>query len=257
MIYYFFIFLVGISIGSFLNVVIYRVPNNLSVVKGRSFCPKCKKMIKWYENIPVLSYIFLKGRCSNCKEKISFRYTLVELITGIAYILIYIFYPNFCIEFFLNLLFITLLIPIIFIDYEHKLIFDRFNISILLLGIICLFFTKNLVNDIDFKERIFGALFGGGFLFLVGTIGSKILKKEALGLGDVKLLFACGFYLGFKLIFLALMLGCFILLITQAIKTILKIKREEEIPFGPFLCYGMFISLLFGNELINWYLNLF
>lgn len=249
--------ILGLLIGSFTNVIIYRTPIGLSIVKPNSRCGHCETEIKPYDNIPVLSYIFLKGKCRTCKTKISFRYPFVELLTGILYMLAYLWF-GLTFDFLLSMIFITTGISIIFIDLDHKIILDRFNLIILGLGvakIIELFINQDTTGVVLKLIGMFAAL---TIFLLIRRVGFLVYKKEALGFGDVKLMAAAGLYLGIGNILLTILFSSVIAsIVILSLINMKKIKKEAEIPFAPFLVIGMFIALAFGNQLIQWYTSLF
>jgi leader peptidase (prepilin peptidase) / N-methyltransferase len=275
-----FIFLLGAIIGSFLNVVIYRVPNEESIVFPNSACPKCKNPIQFYDNIPVLSWLILGGKCRKCKNPISIQYPSVELLTGIIYTLVawqigFTPYLPVC------LIFVTAIIPLIFIDAEHQILPNVITYPLLVFALLVriifpIFFTAEYFTDIRFAPisflqgyplwfvslagAIFGGLLGGGSLWLVGEIWKRLRGlDEAMGLGDVKMMFAVGALLGWRLTFLTIFVGAF----TGAIAGIFVMIKDKEngmqakIPFGIFLGIGSIVALLFGDKIIEWYLVTF
>jgi Type II secretory pathway, prepilin signal peptidase PulO and related peptidases len=190
--------LFGLVIGSFLNVVIYRLPNNMNIAFPASHCPSCGNQLKWYHNIPVLSYIFLGGKCAYCKKPISPRYMMVELLNCILWILCYLkFGQN--IFALLSMLFCSLMICVIYIDLEHMIIPDSINIAIAVVGILAIIFGNGQLNAI-WWERLIGGF--GMFLLSFGILAlfRVILKKDAIGGGDIKFLGAVGLFLGWKLV---------------------------------------------------------
>ncbi len=244
----------GLLIGSFLNVVIYRVPRSMSVAFPPSHCPNCDAKIKWYDNIPVLSYIILGGKCRNCKEKISIRYTLVELLNTALWLLCWFRFWKVNLLFaFISMIASSVLISVFFIDLENKIIPDRFNVIILVLGVVACFCKDGVL----WYERLIG-LGVGLAIFLLFYYGSiLILKKEGLGFGDVKFVAVCGLLLGFKNVLLAItvaaILGSVILVTVSLIK---KKDKDFEFPFAPFLAVGVFVAMTYGNVIIEWYLRL-
>ncbi len=245
------VFLLGLIVGSFLNVVIYRMPRGLSVVKPRSYCTKCGHKIRWYENIPVLSYIFLRGKCSSCGEKISVRYPLIEILTGLAAVAAYLKW-GLTVDFIFNFLFLSLLIAITFIDIDFKIIPDELNLVGFFLGIVYSFFR----HDFSVFDAFLGAVVGAGFLFLIGYLYFKFKGIEGLGFGDVKLMAFIGTYLGWFgslfTIFFGSLLGAIVGITVAYIKGE-KNKNRYEIPFGPFLATGAAIYLFFGERIREWY----
>ncbi|OQA66723.1 MAG: hypothetical protein BWY36_00854 [Candidatus Diapherotrites archaeon ADurb.Bin253] len=257
--------IIGLCVGSFLNVVIYRVPLGMSLAKPSSHCPNCQYKLKWYDNIPVISYIILKGKCRSCKKNISIRYTIVEVVTMLLWLCAVLrFIDDSYIFTIIAMLAIVAFIAVFFIDLEHQIIPDRFNIMILLLGVIAIvsniFFKDNslLIDTIPWQQRLAGLVFGGLF-FLIFHYGSiLILKKEALGFGDVKLVAACGLLLGIYNLFIAILVSSIIasvvLLIVRKKK---NDKKDTEYPFAPFLIFGMTFAMFFGSYIVNWYISLF
>ena len=276
---YIFIFAFGAIVGSFLNVVIHRVPNEESVVFPNSACPKCKQPIKPYDNLPILSWLILGGKCRNCKEKISPRYPAVEFLTATIFVLVFwqigfnLFLPA-C------LIFAAAMIALIFIDAEHMILPNVITYPLLLFALLMrlifpLFISAEYFTDlksapltyfqsypiwlVSLIGAVFGGLLGGGSLWLVGEIWKRLRGVDAMGLGDVKMMFAVGAFLGWKLTFLSIFLGAF----TGAIAGIFVIYTQKEkdfqaqIPFGIFLGLGSIIALLFGDQMISWYLGTF
>jgi leader peptidase (prepilin peptidase)/N-methyltransferase len=234
-----FFFILGTFFGSFANVVIRRLPYGNSIVKPDSHCPKCLIPIKWKDNLPVISFLFLGGNCRNCKTKISFEYPVVELLTGIYFLTAYSYF--WLSSFFFISLFLGLsLIIISFIDLHLRIIPDILTISLLFFGLATSFF--NPVVNFSFLNSLSGALFGGVFLYLVAFFGAKFYKKEVMGGGDVNLLAAGGSFLGVQNIFLALLIACFIGGITGLFLILIgKKKKSDFIPFGPFISISILI----------------
>ncbi len=276
---YIFVFMFGAIVGSFLNVVIHRVPNEESIVFPNSACPKCKNPIKAYDNFPILSWLILGGKCRNCKEKISARYPAVELLTALMFLLTYwaigfnAFLP-------VCLIFVATMISLIFIDAENMILPDVINFPLLGLALLVrvlypIFFGAEHFTDLRYAPlvslqtqplwlvsllgAVFGGLVGGGFLWLVGEIWKRLRGVEAMGLGDVKMMFAVGALLGWRLTILTIFLGAF----SGAIIGIFLISRQKDknmqtmIPFGIFLGIGSIVALLFGEQIIGWYLRTF
>jgi len=257
--------IIGLCVGSFLNVLIYRVPLEMSIVKPGSHCPKCQYKLKWYDNIPVISYLILRGKCRSCKEPISIRYTIVEVVTMLLWLAVVLRFINESYIFTgIAMLAIVAFIAIFFIDLEHQIIPDRFNVMILLLGVVALIanlvFKDNvLLNDgIPWEQRVGGLIFGGLFLLIFRYGSILILKREALGFGDVKLVAACGLLLGIYNLFLAILVSSVIASIVLLI--VIKKKKDKkntEYPFAPFLIFGMTFAMFFGTYIIDWYISLF
>ncbi len=245
-----FAFLFGTAIGSFLNVVMYRLPQGISIVKPNSFCPACKKPIVWYENIPLVSYILLKGKCSNCRKPISIRYFLVELITGLIFL--YLFVQNqLSLSFLFYAYFFSVLIAISGIDFEHQVIPDILSMPGILIGLIF-----HLTQG-SFLPSLIGAAFGGGLILLIRTLGGWVYKKEVMGLGDVYLTAMIGAFVGFPIIIPAIFIGALIgavLGIVYVIST--RQSRESPIPFGPFLSLGGMFVIIFKPQVIQFFATL-
>ena len=260
-------FAFGLIIGSFLNVTIYRIPRGESLFSPGSHCPKCNAPIKWYDNIPVLSYCLLRGVCRNCKAKISSRYPLVELLTGSLFALFYFTY--FILDkkplgvLVIHLILVSALISASFIDIDHQIIPDRITIGGILIGPVVSLLYPELHNGIIFKsahfaslaDSIAGIFVGGGFILIAGLVGKFILKKEAMGFGDVKLMSMVGAFIGWKLALFANLIAPIFGSIV-GVPMLLKTKeRFKRIPYGPFLSFGTLVAMLLGNWLITSYLN--
>ena len=246
--------LVGLAVGSFLNVVIYRLPNNMSMVSPGSHCTTCDYSLKWYDNIPVLSYLILGGKCRKCKQPISPRYMIVELINALLWVAsVYFFWEKNPVYAVISAIVLSCLVCVFFIDLEHMLIFNRFVIIIAVLGAVAIHFDRYTAW---YDHLIGAAAFGGGFLLIYyGSL--LILKREGIGFGDVKLAFAAGLLLGWQRMLLALLISSvsasIILIIVKRIK---NDENGKEYPFGPFISVGVAIALLVGAPIITWYLSL-
>ena len=252
-----FIFIIGLVIGSFLNVCIYRLPCKESILYPPSHCLKCGNPIKWFDNIPLISYLLLKGRCRSCREPISFQYPLVEVMTGFLFLFAFLHYSlnSFIIPIFpllKDLILISFLIPIFFIDLKYQIIPNSLSYPLIISGIILSFPQRAL-----FSSAI-GIGIGGGILFLIYFIGSYFLKEESMGIGDIKLSIGIGAFLGGEKTLLFLFLSFIIGGIFAAIFLLLHLKKKRErIPFAPFLAISALISIFFGDKLIYLYLNSF
>ena len=247
----------GLCVGSFLNVVIYRVPEGMSLATPSSHCTSCGYNLRWYDNIPILSYLILGGKCRKCKTHISIRYTLVEIANMILWVVAAILFWKESTESIvyacMAMLAISVLICIFFIDLEHMLIFNRFTISIVVLGLVAMFFD----DYTSIWDHVIGGA-SGGLLFVGLYFGAiLVLKKEGFGWGDVKLVAAAGLLLGWQKLILAMLiasiLGSIVLLI---VKLVNKDENGKEYPFAPFIVVGIMTALLFGTPIITWYLNL-
>jgi len=244
--------LFGAMVGSFLNVCIFRLPKEESIIWPGSHCPHCNKPIKFYDNIPLISYLLLWGKCRYCKKTISFQYPLVEGITALCSLWLFIkFGPSLSYLFFFA--FVAALIVITVIDLYHQIIPDVISLPGIGVGII----ASLILPKITFFNSLIGVLLGGGSLFIVGTLYQWFFKREGMGGGDVKLLAMIGAFLGWKAVILTILLSSLIGSITGIIIMVLKGKDfKYAIPFGPFLSLGAVISLFYGEEIIRWYLYL-
>jgi len=242
--------ILGAMVGSFLNVCIYRLPKEESIIWPRSHCPTCKKMIRFYDNIPLISYLLLRGRCRYCKGPISLQYPLVEGITALSSLFLIIkFGPSLSYLFYFA--FVAALIAITVIDLYHQIIPDGISLPGIGVGLL----ASLVIPQITFFNSLMGILLGGGSLFLVATLYEWIFKREGMGGGDVKLLAMIGAFLGWKAVILTILLSSLIGSITGILIMILKGKDfKYAIPFGPFLSMGAVIALFYGENLIRWYL---
>jgi leader peptidase (prepilin peptidase)/N-methyltransferase len=244
-----FIFVIGLVVGSFLNVCIYRIPRHKSVAHPRSFCPQCLTPIQPYDNIPVLSYMLLGGKCRKCKKKISWQYPMVELLTGILFLLLFL---KFSLSMVLlkYIIFFALLIIASFTDLSHRIIPNVISIPGIIVGFI--------LNSNNFVNALLGALIGAGILWIFRQVGLLIKRQEMMGWGDIKMAGMIGAFLGISNGLLALFIGVFFGVVLWSILIALKIKtRKDYIPFGTFLAVGSVIATFFGPAMINWYLKLF
>lgn len=255
-------FVFGSCVGSFLNVVIYRLPIGKSVLNPRrSFCPHCKAGIAWYDNIPILSYLLLGRKCRHCKLPISARYCLVEALTAVLFCLVlhrFGMSPA-------TLIYWTLtagLIAITFVDIDHFIIPDSISLGLLPFGLLCsivaLFYGPIegilVSNPI---EALIGLVVGWSVLDIIGEYASVFLKRDAMGRGDVKLMGMVGTFLGWKLTLAAIPVSALVGLLFYLPKVLTrKIGRFQEIPYGPYLAVSSFFMMLYGDKWINWYLTL-
>lgn len=248
----FLVFVFGICIGSFLNVCIYRLPESKSIVHPRSMCPSCGTLIRFYDNIPIFSYLALRGKCRHCAAHISFRYPVVEFISGIFAVGVFLKY-GMGLETLIYYTFIATLLVITFIDIDHQIIPDVITLP----GIPIFFAASFALPKIILVESILGILIGGGSLFLVAWLYHLLTRKEGMGGGDIKLLAMMGAIVGWKgvlfTIFVASAIGTLagMLIIIKSGKTM-----KLAVPFGPFLAIGGIAYILIGPQLIAWYFNL-
>ncbi len=244
--YFFFVFVFGLIVGSFLNVCIYRLPKGIFFKKQFSFCTHCEKRIRWFDNIPLLSYIFLKGKCRYCQKKISFIYPLVELLTGSGFLLFYLKW-GLTAYFFIGCLFLSLLIVATWTDFKERIIPDEISLGGLALGFILSIFFPFLHESsfigYSVLDSFLGILIGGGSLYITGILGALVLKKEAMGGGDVKLLAMIGAFWGWKLSLFTFFLAPCLAIIPGICQLIFK--KEHTLPYGPFLAFTSLVALLF------------
>lgn len=258
-------FIFGSIIGSFLNVCIVRMPHEKSVVKPRSHCVHCLKTVAWYDNIPFLSYLILGGKCRHCKTKISPRYLLVELLTGIIFVA---FYQYFGLSLVLlpYLFMVCCFIIATFVDFNHRIIPDEVSVGGMCAGLIFSLLIPQLHQIISTSESHFliahvkslgfsflGALVGGGLIYAMGMLGDFLFKKESMGGGDVKLLAMIGAFLGWKYALLTFFIAPFFGAIFGVIE---KIRTKDTvIAYGPFLIAGALICLFKGEMILGWVMN--
>lgn len=254
-----FIFLFGLIVGSFLNVCIYRIPlPDVSIHSPRrSFCPECHETINFYDNIPILSYLLLWGKCRYCKAKISLIYPLVELATGILFSLVF-YHFGLTLEFLLALAFIAVLLPISVIDARHYIIPNVIIVTGLILGgvIVCAI-TYQRADVWYLLTRFIGAVAGGLVLWLIAVIGSAVLRKKAMGGGDIKLMALIGLFLGaWPELVMVLAFSAFSgAIVGSALIISGRKSRQSPIPYGPFLAGAAVLVLLWGDRLWSTYLR--
>jgi leader peptidase (prepilin peptidase)/N-methyltransferase len=245
------IFLWGLCIGSFLNVCIFRIPAAQSIVRPRSACPQCQTPIRFYDNIPILSYMWLKGRCRDCGQKIALRYPLVELLTGCLAWGTY-FKFGLTVTGLIYFAFIAALVVITFIDLDHRIIPDFITLP----GIPLFLAASMVIPTITLLESIVGVLAGGGSLLAVAWTYKMITHKDGMGGGDIKLLAMIGALLGWQGVLLTIF-------VASAVGTLagfahmIQVRQKNmklAIPFGPFLAIGALVYIFWGERLIRWYI---
>lgn len=237
--------LYGIIIGSFVNVLILRVPIKESVTLTRSHCMNCGHVLSWHELIPLFSYVFLGGKCRHCKTRISIQYPIVEALNGILYVIVYLA-CGINIEAVLYCLCASALLALSVIDWRTREIPVGFNIFIFILGLIRLF--TDLSN---WHQYVIGLFAVSGFLFLLMIF----TKGKAMGGGDIKLMAATGLLLGWQLIIVAFLVGCIVGSVIHL--TLMAIKKVgRELAFGPYLSAGVFLAMIWGEQLVSWYLSM-
>ncbi|HOJ76996.1 MAG TPA: prepilin peptidase [Bacillota bacterium] len=238
---YIFTFIIGLVIGSFLNVCIYRIPRNKSIVFPPSGCTKCGHRLQWWELIPVLSFLILRGRCKECREPVSWRYPVVEILTGLLFLISYLLW-GMAWETLIAILFISFIIPISFIDLEFQIIPDKISLLGIIVGL--------LLNYQNIIDRSIGIVVGFGIIFLI-----ILLSRGGMGMGDAKLMAMFGAFWGWKVVLYSLFIGSIFgtviglyLIITK------KITRKTPIPFGPYLCMGALMAISIQDYIIRWWL---
>ena len=268
-----FSFLFGIVIGSFLNVCIHRLPRGESVVTPRSHCPNCQRQIADYDNVPLVSYLLLGGKCRYCKVRISPIYFLIELTTGLLFVLCYYMFglgP----EFYREAVFGSLLIVLVVTDWQERILPDRINFPGMIFGLV--FSLTVPIGDgaaswlasraglhlplaaASFLDGVLGAIVGGGLLFALGELYFRLRHKEGMGLGDVKMMAMVGCFLGPKLTLLTILLGSLggsvlgLLMIA-----VMRKGSDFELPFGTFLGLAAFFASLWGWPILDWYRGFF
>lgn len=243
---YIMIFLIGISIGSFLNVCIYRIPKKEDIVFERSHCMSCGNVLKWYELIPLFSFLVQGGKCRNCKTKLSVQYPLIELLNGLIYVWIFMtkeFQP----ESILFCICASVLIVISVIDWRTYEIPFGCNIVIGILGIV-----RVILDLAHWYDYVIGFFAVSGLFLIIYWI----TKGRGIGGGDIKLMAAAGLLLGWQNILLALMIGSIAGSVIHL--TLMKVQGKDRVlAFGPYLAFGIFTAMLYGNEIITWYLGMF
>jgi leader peptidase (prepilin peptidase)/N-methyltransferase len=269
-----FVFAFGLIIGSFLNVCISRLPHGQSVVRPPSRCPKCQAPIQPYDNIPVLSYLLLGGKCRNCKARISPVYPAVELLTALLFLACYLVFGN-SVAAAKWAAFSALLVVLVFTDWRERLLPDAVNFAGLALGLLLSFFTPvgdgsalwlaNRIFDfpppvpiLSFADAVIGALAGAGILWLFGEGYFRLRGREGMGFGDVKMMLMAGAFLGFRRTILTILAGSLLGAFLGGGFMLLSRKGSEyELPFGSFLGIAALLVVFFGTPLLNWYQSLF
>ncbi|MCL2761126.1 MAG: prepilin peptidase [Desulfuromonadales bacterium] len=249
--FYIFAFIFGAVVGSFLNVCIYRIPEKKSIVSPPSACPKCGNYIRWYDNIPVISFLILRGKCRFCKAPVSWRYPLIEALNGILTLLLFVKF-GLSITFVAYFILSSALVTISFIDFDHQIIPDEISLSGIVIGFIFSFFIPGL----GWLNSLLGILIGGGILLAVAYGYQFLTGKDGMGGGDIKLLAMLGAFLGWKavlfIIFSSSLVGAVVGIIIMIVQ---KKDRKLAIPFGPYLALGALLYVFFGETVIAWYMS--
>jgi leader peptidase (prepilin peptidase)/N-methyltransferase len=245
-------FILGCIWGSFSNVCIYRLPQNISVSKGRSYCLSCQKQIRWYDNIPLISYIILMAKCRDCSAKIDFKYFLVELISGLNFLIIFYFF-GISLESLLLIILSIFFLIIYFIDLKHFIIPNELTYPLIVLGFGKTFLTnQNYFIFPDYLNSIIGGVAGYTIIWLIIFFYKKLKNIEGMGLGDAKLLAAMGFWFGWICLPFILFFSSLIALITNVPSLLNKTKDlQTKIPFGPYIILGCIVYLLLFEKIIK------
>ena len=269
-----FSFAMGACIASFLNVVIWRVPRGESIVSPPSHCPKCNAAIRWYQNVPILSWLALRGKCANCKAPISPRYVLVETLGGVLFLAAFWRYGLYsplwaaAVHLLVAWIWLSLMIVGSMIDFDHKLLPDFVTVGGMILGLffhglvgIAQFLHNSNIRLFDYSiiQSVCGLLFGFGLFWLIRFLGSKAFKREAMGLGDVFLMGAVGALFGpLAVLFTLILSSVFGSVVGIGMVALAKTKfgRFVEIPYGPYICLGCLVWMFCGPELVDWYVHL-
>jgi leader peptidase (prepilin peptidase)/N-methyltransferase len=253
------VFCFGAAVGSFLNVCVHRMPRDESIVRPRSRCPRCGHQIRWFDNIPLFSWIALRGHCRQCGGGITPRYFLVELLTAVLFLLIWRLYPDWRSPVYW--VFLAGLIASTFIDFEHYIIPNELTYGGVIAGIVFSTLDPRLQNSASmlggFLDAVFGAFVGGGTLLIVAFLGEKIFRKEAMGMGDVKFLAAIGAFLGWQAtlftVFVSSVVGGLVGVILILVS---RSNWKARIPYGPYIALGALVWVICGPSIVDWYLSL-
>jgi leader peptidase (prepilin peptidase)/N-methyltransferase len=246
-----FAFLFGSVIGSFLNVCIYRLPKEESIVTPRSRCPACQTAIRPIDNIPLVSYLLLRGHCRACGVRIAWRYPLVEALTG-GLFAVTVARFGLGLDTAILLAFLAALIVVSFIDLDHQIIPNAVTLPGIPLGLL----AGLLVGNPPVLDRLIGTLAGAGFLYLVLYYGGILYGQEAMGEGDLNLIAMVGAFLGWRGVVITILAGCLLgAAVGVGLIVLRRLSRRQHIPFGPFLALGAVVALFWGNQLIDWYLG--
>jgi leader peptidase (prepilin peptidase)/N-methyltransferase len=247
----FFGFVLGTIVGSFLNVCIHRIPQGKSIIAPASHCPRCKTPIRFYDNVPLVSFIILKGRCRKCEAPISLRYPLVEFLMGL-FSLILLLRFGISTLYLIYLAFFASLTLVSFIDLPHRIIPDVISLPGIVIGLVISFLHPQL----SIKDSLIGVLLGGGSLYAVASVYHLITKREGMGGGDVKLLAMIGAFIGWQGVLFTILCSSFIgTVVGVTLMLVFSADSKYAVPFGPFLSLGAVIYVLWGEALITWYLG--
>ena len=246
-----FVIILGALWGSFANVCIYRLPNDENVVSGRSFCPKCKQKIVWYDNIPVISFVILKAKCRNCDYKISYQYLVVEILSLLSFTLIYFLFGISTTTLLFWILYLCFVI-IFFIDLKHFIIPNVITFPLMALGFFKSFDPNLSYLFPNYLNSLIGGAFGYGIIFSIIYFYKQVRKKEGMGLGDAKLFAVIGFWFGWISIPFIVFLSSLVALISVVPSLIMKSKQmSSEIPFGPYIIIATLVFITFKESMVE------
>ncbi len=253
-VYYIFAFLYGICIGSFLNVLIYRIPRQQKLAMERSVCPHCERQLRWYHNLPLVSFLVLRGKCAFCEKPISWRYPLVELINGIFYVYLY-WTMGLSVDLFVFAFLASSLLAVFLIDLDFQIIPDVITIPGIVLGLA----VSLAPGGLGILDAAIGMVVGGGSLLLVALLGDWLFKKESMGGGDIKLAAMLGAFLGWQKVILVFIGGAAIGLVASVVLMLFmpKLRDQRVVPFGPFLATAAIVAMLYGDKIIRFYVQNF
>lgn len=254
-----YMFAFGAVVGSFLNVCIARLPEKKSLVRPGSRCPTCENPIRWYDNIPIISFAFLRGKCRKCGSPISWQYPVVELLTAILFVLLMQHFTN-MVALLIYVVFTCSLVVITFIDLKHYIIPDEISITGIFVGLGLSLLPARMAGgqlvSASFLDSLIGCVSGGGILYLTACFSLLVFKKEGMGGGDIKLLGMIGAFLGWKLALMTIVLSAILGAAVGVALILLRLKkRSDYIPFGPYIALAAVLALMHGDRLIVWYLS--
>ncbi len=246
-----FVILMGLAVGSFLNVCIHRLPLKLSLVRPASRCPRCETPLKPYDNIPVIGYLMLRGRCRSCGQPISVQYPMIEIATGALFLGAYMLFPAPLL--YQRILFGCAMIVLCFIDLEHRILPDVITLPGIVVGFVLSFFMPP-----GWIDSLIGLVLGGGSLWLIGEAYFRLRHEEGMGFGDVKMLAMIGAFLGWKLTLLTLVISSFL---GSAVGVAMIASKRGDmkyaLPFGTFLACGAIVAAVAGDRVLQWYFSFY
>jgi leader peptidase (prepilin peptidase)/N-methyltransferase len=244
--------LIGACVGSFLNVCIYRLPRHESVAWPASRCTHCGRSLAWYENVPVVSWLLLRGRCRTCREAVSWMYPLVEITTALVFLSGYLLYGLTPLA-AVRVLFASALVVLFVTDLQHKVLPNAITVPGIVVGFVCSLFVEP-----GWRDSLIGIVIGGGVLFAIAEAYYRVRGQEGLGMGDVKLLGMIGAFLGWKLVLLTLVLASFAGSVAGGAMIVSgRGDMKYALPFGTFLAVGALVAAIWGIPIVDWYLGFY